>query len=408
MDIEQKQKKNSPLFIIILGALTAIGALSIDMFLPGLPELKNDFNTTTANAQLTLSLFMIGLGLGNLIVGPISDSIGRKKPLVISMIIFALASLGIVFVENIWIMVFLRFIQGFTGGAGAVISRAIASDMYRGNELTKFLALLMLVNGVAPVIAPALGGLILSFAVWRMVFVILTLFGVLMVLGSLFKVPESLSVENRDSSGVNVIFSNFKSLLTTPRFVLPMLIQGVTFIMLFSYISASPFLVQKIYGVSPLHFSWMFAGVGITLIIASQIAGKLVDYFHPQVLLRAFTIIQIFGVVIVSLTLINHWHFALLVIGFIVLVAPVTGVATLGFSIAMEERTTGSGSASSLLGLLQSLLGGLVTPLVNLKGEYNSMPYIIIISLTAILLIILQLLNIKAVSYTHLTLPTKA
>ncbi|MCE5036345.1 multidrug effflux MFS transporter [Staphylococcus haemolyticus] len=395
MDVEQKQKKNSPLFIIILGALTAIGALSIDMFLPGLPELKNDFNTTTANAQLTLSLFMIGLGLGNLFVGPISDSIGRKKPLVISMIIFASASLGIVFVENIWIMVFLRFIQGFTGGAGAVISRAIASDMYRGNELTKFLALLMLVNGVAPVIAPALGGLILSFAVWRMVFVILTLFGVLMVLGSLFKVPESLSVENRDSSGVNVIFSNFKSLLTTPRFVLPMLIQGVTFIMLFSYISASPFLVQKIYGVSPLHFSWMFAGVGITLIIASQIAGRLVDYFHPQVLLRAFTIIQIFGVVIVSLTLINHWHFALLVIGFIVLVAPVTGVATLGFSIAMEERTTGSGSASSLLGLLQSLLGGLVTPLVNLKGVYNSMPYIIIISLTAILLIILQLLNIK-------------
>ncbi|MWF63769.1 Bcr/CflA family efflux MFS transporter [Staphylococcus haemolyticus] len=395
MDVEQKQKKNSPLFIIIVGALTAIGALSIDMFLPGLPELKNDFNTTTANAQLTLSLFMIGLGLGILFVGPISDSIGRKKPLVISMIIFASASLGIVFVENIWIMVFLRFIQGFTGGAGAVISRAIASDMYRGNELTKFLALLMLVNGVAPVIAPALGGLILSFAVWRMVFVILTLFGVLMVLGSLFKVPESLSVENRDSSGVNVIFSNFKSLLTTPRFVLPMLIQGITFIMLFSYISASPFLVQKIYGVSPLHFSWMFAGVGITLIIASQIAGKLVDYFHPQVLLRAFTIIQIFGVVIVSLTLINHWHFALLVIGFIVLVAPVTGVATLGFSIAMEERTTGSGSASSLLGLLQSLLGGLVTPLVNLKGEYNSMPYIIIISLTAILLIILQLLNIK-------------
>ncbi|MGF7392360.1 multidrug effflux MFS transporter [Staphylococcus haemolyticus] len=395
MDIEQKQKKNSPLFIIILGALTAIGALSIDMFLPGLPELKNDFNTTTANAQLTLSLFMIGLGLGNLFVGPISDSIGRKKPLVISMIIFALAILGIVFVENIWIMVFLRFVQGFTGGAGAVISRAIASDMYRGNELTKFLALLMLVNGVAPVIAPALGGLILSFAVWRMVFVILTLFGVLMVLGSLFKVPESLSVKNRDSSGVNVIFSNFKSLLTTPRFVLPMLIQGVTFIMLFSYISASPFLVQKIYGVSPLHFSWMFAGVGITLIIASQIAGKLVDYFHPQVLLRAFTIIQIIGVVIVSLTLINHWHFALLVIGFIVLVAPVTGVATLGFSIAMEERTTGSGSASSLLGLLQSLLGGLVTPLVNLKGEYNIMPYIIIISLTAILLIILQLLNIK-------------
>lgn len=395
MEMKQTQKKNSLLFIIILGALTAIGALSIDMFLPGLPELKNDFNTTTANAQLTLSLFMIGLGLGNLFVGPISDSIGRKKPLIIAMIIFALASLGIVFVNNIWIMVFLRFVQGFTGGAGAVISRAIASDMYNGNELTKFLALLMLVNGVAPVIAPALGGVILSFAVWRMVFVILTIFGVLMVTGSLFKVPESLSSEHRDKSGIGIIFSNFKSLLSTPRFVLPMLIQGVTFIMLFSYISASPFLVQKIYGVSALHFSWMFAGIGITLIVSSQIAGKLVDYYHPQVLLRVMTIVQIVGVIIVALTLINHWHFALLVIGFIVLVAPVTGVATLGFSIAMDERTTGSGSASSLLGLLQSLLGGIVTPLVNLKGEYNSSPYIMIISITAIILIILQLLNMK-------------
>ncbi|MCI2774775.1 multidrug effflux MFS transporter [Staphylococcus petrasii] len=395
MNEEQRQNKHSLLFIIILGALTAIGALSIDMFLPGLPELKKDFNTTTSNAQLTLSLFMIGLGLGNLFVGPISDSIGRKKPLVIAMIIFTLASLGIVFVHNIWIMVFLRFVQGFTGGAGAVISRAIASDMYNGNELTKFLALLMLVNGVAPVLAPALGGLILSVAVWRMVFVILTIFGVLMVMGSLFKVPESLAVEHRDSSGIGVIFRNFKSLFSTPRFVLPMLIQGVTFIMLFSYISASPFLVQKIYGVSALHFSWMFAGIGITLIISSQLAGKLVDYVHPQKLLRTMTFIQIIGVVIVALTLINHWHFAMLVIGFIVLVAPVTGVATLGFSIAMEERTTGSGSASSLLGLLQSLLGGIVTPLVNLKGEYNSTPYIIIICITAVILIVLQLLNIK-------------
>ncbi|GGG91737.1 Bcr/CflA family efflux MFS transporter [Staphylococcus pragensis] len=395
MNEEQRQNKHSLLFIIILGALTAIGALSIDMFLPGLPELKKDFNTTTSNAQLTLSLFMIGLGLGNLFVGPISDSIGRKKPLVIAMVIFTLASLGIVFVHNIWIMVFLRFIQGFTGGAGAVISRAIASDMYNGNELTKFLALLMLVNGVAPVLAPALGGLILSVAVWRMVFVILTIFGVLMVMGSVVKVPESLAIEHRDSSGIGVIFRNFKSLFSTPRFVLPMLIQGVTFIMLFSYISASPFLVQKIYGVSALHFSWMFAGIGITLIISSQLAGKLVDYVHPQKLLRVMTFIQVIGVIVVTLTLINHWHFALLVIGFIILVAPVTGVATLGFSIAMEERTTGSGSASSLLGLLQSLLGGIVTPLVNLKGEYNSTPYIIIICITAVVLIVLQLLNIK-------------
>lgn len=141
--------KRSPIFIIILGSLTAIGALSIDMFLPGLPDIRHDFQTTTSNAQLTLSMFMIGLAFGNLFAGPISDSTGRRKPLIIAMIIFTLASLGIVFVHNIWLMVALRFLQGVTGGAAAVISRAIASDMYSGNELTKFMALLMLVNGIA-------------------------------------------------------------------------------------------------------------------------------------------------------------------------------------------------------------------------------------------------------------------
>ena len=134
-----------------------------------MPNIKNDFDTTASNAQLTISLFMVGLAFGNLFAGPISDASGRKKPLLIAMIIFTLASLGIIFVTNIWIMIALRLIQGLTGGAGAVISRAIASDMYSGNDLTKFLSLLMLVNGVAPVIAPALGGVILSFATWRMV-----------------------------------------------------------------------------------------------------------------------------------------------------------------------------------------------------------------------------------------------
>ncbi|RIM78610.1 Bcr/CflA family efflux MFS transporter, partial [Staphylococcus xylosus] len=370
----QEQRKQSLLFIIILGALTAIGALSIDMFLPGLPQIQSDFNTTTSNSQLTLSLFMIGLALGNLFVGPISDAMGRKTPLVVAMLLFTMASIGIIFVENIWIMIALRFVQGFCGGAGAVISRAISSDLYSGKQLTKFLALLMLVNGVAPVIAPALGGVILSFATWRMVFVILTVFGILMLFGSLLKVPESLAVERRDSPHIISIFKNFKLLLMTPRFVLPMLIQGVTFIMLFSYISASPFVTQNIYRMSAQQFSIMFALIGLSLIFSSQLTGKLIDYINRQTLLRILTIIQLIGVVVVSVTLITHLPIWILFIGFIILVAPVTGVATLGFSIAMEERTGGNGSASSLLGLVQSLLGGLISPLVGIMGEMSFVP----------------------------------
>lgn len=392
--LEQSQPKhrNSLLFIIILGALTAIGPLSIDMFLPGLPNIKNDFHTTASNAQLTISFFMVGLAFGNLFAGPISDSKGRKKPLLIAMVIFTLASLVIIFVTNIWVMIILRLIQGLTGGAGAVISRAVASDKYSGNDLTKFLSLLMLVNGVAPVIAPALGGLILSFTGWRMVFIILTIFGLLMFIGTLFKVPESLENEHRVNSNIGTMFKNFKDLFATPRFVLPMLIQGVSFVLLFTYISASPFIVQKIYGFSPLQFSIMFASIGITLIISSQLTGKLVDYFDRQSILRMMTVIQILGVIIVSMTLINHWNFWLLAFGFVILVTPVTGVATLGFSIAMDESKSGKGSSSSLLGLFQTLLGGLMSPLVGIKGENDPTPYIII-AITAVILIILQLLN---------------
>ncbi|PTU85085.1 Bcr/CflA family drug resistance efflux transporter [Staphylococcus pasteuri] len=395
MNSKERAKSQSLIFVIILGALTAIGALSIDMFLPGLPDIQNDFHTTTSNAQLTLSLFMIGLALGNLFAGPISDSIGRRKPLWISMLIYTIASLGIVFVTNIQVMIALRFIQGITGGAASVISRAIASDMYKGKELTKFLSLLMLVNGVAPVIAPAIGGVILSFAVWRMVFIILTVFGVLMVIGTLTKVPESLQEDEKDSNGIREMFKNFKHLLFTPKFVLPMAIQGFSFIMLFTYISASPFIVQKIYHMSALQFSIMFAGIGITLIISSQLVGFLVEYVDRQRLLKIVTFIQIFGVVLVIFTLLNHMSFWILVIGFIILVSPVTAVASLGFSIAMDESTRGRGSASSLLGLVQFLLGGVMSSLVNVMGEHNVMPYVTIISSTAIILIILQLLNSK-------------
>lgn len=390
MNQKVQSKKQYPIFVIILGALTAIGALSIDMFLPGLPEIKNDFHTTTSNAQLTLSLFMIGLALGNLFAGPISDATGRKKPLWISMFIYTLASLGIVFVTNIEIMIALRFIQGVTGGAASVISRAIASDMYKGKELTKFLSLLMLVNGVAPVIAPAIGGVILSLAVWRMVFIILTVFGILMVIGSLTKVPESLQDDEKDSDGIKEMFKNFKHLIETPKFVLPMLIQGFSFIMLFTYISASPFIIQKIYGMSALQFSIMFAAIGITLIISSQLVGVLVDRIERRQLLKIVTYIQVLGVVIVAITLLNHLSFWILVIGFIILVAPVTAVASLGFSIAMDESTRGRGSASSLLGLVQFLLGGLMSSLVNVMGEHNVIPYVVIISITAIIMIILQ------------------
>ncbi|GEP85609.1 TcaB protein [Staphylococcus piscifermentans] len=393
-----EREKPTIFLVIILGALTAIGALSIDMFLPGLPQIRTDFHTTTSAAQLTLTLFMVGLAFGNLLMGPISDAVGRKQPLVIVMIVYTLASLGIIFSLNITMMIGLRLVQGLCAGAAAVISRAIASDMYSGKELTKFLAVLMLVNGVAPVLAPTLGGIILIFSNWHMVFIILTIFGIFMVLSTSLRIPESLSKQAREPADILSIIKQFKALLQRPKFVLPMLLQGMTFVILFSYISASPFITQRIYTLSPQAFSWMFAIIGIGLIISSQLAGKLVDYFEPLAIMRGYTLVQIIGVIIITIVLTLHLPIIFLFIAFLLLVGPVTGIATISFSVAMDERTGGSGSASSLLGLVQTLIGGISTPLVGLMGEHSYIPYLIIISITSVILIILHLLIAKTFS----------
>lgn len=393
--IEQKKAKPSLFLIIILGLLTAFGPFSIDMYLPALPEISNDFNTSTSNTQLTLTLFMIGLAIGQVFVGPLSDFIGRKKPLMVALVVYTIASILCVFAPNIYVVMALRFIQGFTGGAGAVISRAMSSDLYSGKALTKFLAVLMLVNGVAPILAPVLGGIILEFSTWKTVFVVLTAFGAIMFCLSLYKLTESLPENNRSSGRISEILGDFKELLKNPKFLLPLFIQGSTFALLFSYISASPFIVQSVYGVSSFEFSWMFAFNGLGLIFSGQLVNKLVDRFDEHILMKVFAFVQIIGVIIVSITLLNSWSIWILMIGFFILVSPVSAIGTTGFSIAMANNKRGAGSASSLLGLSQFAFGGLVTPLVGIKGEHDVIPYVLTIVIVSLILIILFMINRK-------------
>ena len=395
MLIIQKNKKLYISFTILLGIMTAFGPLLSDLYTTALPGVQESLHTTTSNAQLSLSIAMIGIALGQFIFGPLSDKIGRKPSTILIFSAFILTSLGSFITPGIKSLIVLRFFQGLMGGGAIVIARATAGDIYQGKKLAKFLSLLMLVNGIAPIIAPALGGIILNYGPWRIVFVILTMFGIVMLIGTLFKVPESLEKSLRESSNIGTMLINFKELFKTPRFVLPMLIQGVSFVLLFTYISASPFIVQTIYGLTPLNFSIMFAFIGVTLIISSQLTGKLVDYIDRLLLLRIMSTIQVIGVIIVSLTLLNHWTFWILSCGFVILVAPVTGIATLGFSIAMDESKGAKGSSSSLLGLFQTLLGGVISPLVGIKGDSNAIPYIIVIVITAIILMVLQLINVK-------------
>ncbi|MDY4021528.1 multidrug effflux MFS transporter [Staphylococcus borealis] len=382
------------LLLIVLGVMTAFGPMIIDMYLPALPEAQHQFRSSTSEIQLTLSFAMIGLALGQFLFGPLSDAFGRKRMVLIILCIFFLATLSGIFASNLMLFLCIRFVQGFTAGGIIVIAKAFAGDRYQGDLLAKFLASLMVVNGIVTIIMPLLGGLSLTLGSWRIVFVILTVISLLVLIGVVTTMPTTHQSEHI-SLNFKDIFLDFGSLLKKPRFIIPMLLQGLTYVMLFSFSSASPFITQKLYNMTPQQFSIMVAINGVGLIIVSQIVALLVEYINRFKLMIYLTLIQVIGVVLIVITLSMHGPLWILLIAFFLNVCPVTSIGPLGFSMAMEERTGGSGNASSLLGLFQFILGGIISPIVGLKGQYDATPYMIVIIITAIVLITLQVIYFR-------------
>ncbi|WZE73209.1 multidrug effflux MFS transporter [Macrococcus sp. CCM 2573] len=372
------KKDNKLILILTLGLLAAFGPLSLDMYLPALPRVADDLSTSASYAQLSLTACMIGLAVGQIIVGPISDVIGRKKPLFIVLIGYALFSYFAARAATIEWLIFFRFIQGFCGGAGAVLSRAISSDLYKGKDLTKFLAVLMLVNGLAPVLAPVLGGVILSISTWHTVFYILAIYGVLMVLLAL-TLEESLPTYNRNEGALKSIWKDFKLLLTNKAFVTMLMLQSLTYGVLFSYISGSPFITQKIYDMNAQQFSYLFALNGIGLIVFSQLTAKLVNKMDELKILKLGQNIQLVGMILTVIVLVLHLPVWMLCAAFFLMITPVSMIGTTGFSIAMQVQNQGAGSASAILGLMQFLIGGILSPLVGVMGESSIIPFIVII-----------------------------
>ena len=382
------------ILIIIFGVMTTFGPLSIDMYSPSLPDVQHAFSSTTSEIQLTISFAMIGLALGQFFFGPLSDAFGRKKIAFTILVIYMLASLIAVFTTDLYFFLFLRLIQGLTAGGSIVIAKASIGDKFSGDEMAKFLTSLMVVNGIITIIAPLLGGFALTISTWRSIFVILTIITIIVIIGVLMKMP-STNHADRTTLNYGRIFKDFGQLLKKPSFVIPMLLQGLTYVMLFSYSAASPFITQKIYSLSPQQFSVILAVNGIGLILISQIVALLVEKLSRYTLLIYLTLIQIIGVLLIILTLTMHWPIWMLIIAFFLNISPVTSIGPLGFALAMEERTGGSGNASSLLGLFQFILGGVISPLVGLKGQFDATPYLVIISVTAILLVLLQVIYFK-------------
>ena len=369
---------------IILGALSAFGPLSIDMYLPSLPILTTDLHTSTSLAQFSLTACLLGLSVGQLVAGSQSDIRGRRIPLLIGLVCFTVSSLLCALSPSIWILLLLRFIQGFAGSAGIAISRAIVRDLYSGSEMIKFFSLLMLINGVGPIFAPIIGGQLLQFTSWRGVFLVLCLVGIIMLLTVYFSLSETLPLQRRSQGGLTNTLATFRALLCDRVFMGYALPQGLVMAAMFAYISGSPFVIQNIFGASPQMFSIFFAINGLGIIIASQITGRLASRIHGKKLFLGGLVLAATGGILLLTMILIGAGLILILLPLFVLVSSVGIVSTAGSSLAMENYGHSAGSASALLGLFSFVIGALVAPLVGLGGGNTALPMGLVIAVSEI------------------------
>ncbi|MFJ8415657.1 Bcr/CflA family multidrug efflux MFS transporter [Bacillus paramycoides] len=380
-DVYKPVKTNRLWIILVLGILTAIGPLSIDLYLPSLPKITDDLQTSTSLTQLTLTAFLLGLAVGQLFVGSISDIYGRRKPLIIALVILVVSSLLCAVAPSIWSLIFLRFLQGASGSAGIVISRAMVRDMYSGSEMTKFFSVLMLVNGAAPILGPIIGGQLLQFTSWHGVFVVLGVICVFMLVSVIFVLPETLPPEERATGGLKGTLSTYRKLLKDRLFMGYALSQGLVIAAMFAYISGSPFVLQNIYGASPQEFSLFFALNGIGIIIATNITGRLAGKLSEKTLFVAGIGIAVVGGISLLLTIVLGIGLIGVLCSLFLIASSVGVVTTPGFTLAMKNQKQAAGTASALLGLFQYIFGALVAPLVGIGGSNTALPMGIVIAL---------------------------
>ena len=365
-------KRQELWLIVFLGVMSAMAPLSTDMYLPALPTVQNDLGISASVAQMTLTMTLIGMAVGQIFLGPISDRYGRKVPLLIGMILFTIATAGCVLAENIWLFLLFRFLAGFAGSSGIVIAWAIARDVCEGAELTRFFAILMMVNGLAPILAPVLGGQILLFTSWRGVFIVLVVVGILQA-GATMVYKETLPLADRITN-LGDSFRKFPQLLKDRYFLGHCLLQCFIFGAFFSYLAGSSFVFQNIYAVSPQMYSLIFGGIGVGLMLAGMLPARLAGRVPDVVLLKYSILAPLAGSIFLLGGFLAEMPIWYTVLVLFITVVPLSVIGAASFSLALSRQGKNAGSASALIGFFSMILGGCMMPVVGIAGDHTAVP----------------------------------
>jgi len=355
--------------LAVLGALSAFGPLAMDMYLPSTPTIAASLHAGQSLVQLTLSGCLAGLAVGQLVAGPVSDGMGRKRPLLIGVLAFTVLSVACAAAPDIWSLIVFRFLQGMAGAAGVVLSLAIVRDLYEGTELARVLASLMLVFGLAPVLAPVIGGQILRFTSWRGVFGVLAAVGVVLLAASWF-LPETLPPGRRAPPRFRQLLIDSRTLVRDRQYAGYTLAVTFGTAALITYISALPFIVEDGYHQSPQVFSLFFAINSIGLVAMAQLGGRLIRRVPVARVVRASLLVMVAGALaFLAAALAPSPPLAVLLVPLFVFVASFGMMRPNGTALALEGQGSIAGTASAWLGALPFMLGAVLSPLAGLGGE---------------------------------------
>lgn len=378
---------------VLLGGLTAFGPLSIDMYLPALPAISRDLVASESLIQVTLTACLIGLALGQLVAGPVSDSLGRRRPLLVGVAIYVVASLLCALAPSAILLVIFRLVQGLAGAAGIVIARAIVRDMYSGVPAARYFSRLILVMGLAPILAPVLGGQVLRVSSWHGIFVMLALITGLLFVAALIWLPETLPAALRREGSLRNTARTFRIVGRDTRFIGYAVSAGLAFGAMFAYISGSPFVLQGIFHVSPQTFSLVFGVNALGFVITSQINGSLVSRIAPSRLLMSGLISTALAGLAVLAVLLAGLGLSAVLPPLFVLVSSIGFVVPNATALALSRHAEAAGTGSALLGVIQSGIAAVGAPLVGIVGVASAVPMGTVIAVAGVGAILAYLLT---------------
>lgn len=346
--------------LVILGALTTFGPMAIDLYLPAFPDVAVDLGVSVSSVPLTLTAAVLGLGLGQLLYGPLSDRYGRKRPLIAGLILFTIASLACAIAPNFGSLLILRFLQTLGGSAGVVIARAIVRDLYQGKALAQALSIVVMVFALAPVLAPTLGAVLLQWGTWRWLFAFLGVFGATCLVAAGF-LPETLKLENRNDHGFADSLAVYRRLLRDRRFLSPMLVTGTTYVVLFAYISTSPAVMLDYFGLGEFEFALLFGLLSLSYAAGAQLNSRLLKTFSVLRLIVVFVVIQLGAALVLLTSALTEPNLVVVSIAIGIAMMTIGVVSANGTALCLDPFPAAAGSAAALIGVTGMGVGAVVS-----------------------------------------------